>query len=83
MESRTSLDGDFNGDGNRDLLVIDKADKASVYFFISRKKGFSKKADIQFNMKSARFIVSDLNKDKISDLIVSGHKLKVFLSKRR
>jgi hypothetical protein len=82
VESRINLDGDFNGDGSRDLLVLDRADKASVYFFISREKGFSKKADIQFNMKSSYFVVSDLNHDKISDLIVSGRKLTVFLSKK-
>jgi len=84
VESRTSLDGDFNGDGNRDLLVIDKADKASVYFFISREKGFSKKADMHFNIKRVKqLFTEDLNNDGVSDLIVLGYRFKVFLSKRK
>lgn len=84
VKDRMNLDGDFNGDGKRDLLVMDKADKASVYFFISRKKGFSKKANMRFKIKRMRgIIISDLNKDGISDLIVSEDKLKVFLSKKR
>ncbi|MHC4655375.1 MAG: FG-GAP repeat domain-containing protein [Planctomycetota bacterium] len=80
------VDGDFDGDGENDLLVKDKKDKASVYLFISRKKGFSKKANIHFNdIRSVeQFIADDLNEDGISDLIVIGSRkdaTKVFLSK--
>ena len=84
VKNRMNLNGDFNGDGKNDLFVIDKADKASVYFFISRKKGFSKKANMHFNIKHAENIIAkDLNKDGISDLMVSGKKFNVFLSKKR
>jgi hypothetical protein len=88
LETQISVDGDFDGDGERDLLVKDKEDKASVYLFISRKKGFSKKADIHFDgiRSVGQFITDDLNEDGISDLIVVGSKkgsLKVFLSKRK
>jgi hypothetical protein len=88
LQTQICVDGDFDGDAERDLLVKDKEDKASVYLFISRKKGFSKNADMHFNdiRGSEEFIANDLNKDSISDLIVVGSRkdsIKVFLSKRK
>jgi hypothetical protein len=88
LETQISVDGDFDGDSERDLLVKDQKDKASVYLFNSRNKGFSKKADMHFNnIRSVeKFISGDLNKDRISDLIVIGSSkdvIKVFLSKRK
>jgi len=66
------LDGDFNGDGKTDLLVRDRRDGISVYFFISRTKGFSPEPDLQFNCPEPieGWQVTDLNNDGISDLIV-------------
>jgi hypothetical protein len=84
IKHRVSLEGDFNGDGKRDLLVKGKDKKASVYFFISRKKGFSKKADLSFSANHVQwFRTPDLNHDGISDLIVAQNPLTVFLSKKR
>lgn len=88
LQTQICVDGDFDGDAERDLLVKDKEDKASVYLFMSRKKGFSKKANMHFNdIKGVEeFITNDLNKDNISDLIVMGSRknaIKVFLSKRK
>jgi hypothetical protein len=73
LNKQISLDGDFNGDGSKDLLVKDRKDRASVYFFRSRKKGFSKKADLKFSKLKRvvdRFIIEDVNRDNISDVIV-------------
>lgn len=79
------LTGDFNGDGRRDLLIRDKKHAASVRFFRSRKAGFSRKADVEFPVETVRrFIIADLNHDKISDLIVvpiEEDYLTIFLSR--
>ncbi len=84
VKHRVSLEGDFNGDGKRDLLVKDKEKKASVYCFVSRKKGFSKRATLSFPVKRVqRFAVEDLNHDRISDLVVLDDTASVFLSRKK
>jgi len=88
LETQICVDGDFDGDGENDLLVKDQKDKASVYLFISRSKGFSSKANIQFNdiKRVGQFVADDLNEDGISDLIVIGSRreaIKVFLSRKK
>src|SRR5262249_47217695 len=40
-EQFVNLNGDFNGDGKKDLLVRDGKNEISVYSFISREKGFN------------------------------------------
>lgn len=82
-----NLDGDFNGDGKKDLLVIDQTDAISVYFFISREDGFSLRPDLRF--KCPELIedcqIADLNNDGVSDLIVKFAKkdgFRIFISQK-
>ncbi len=52
----------------------------SVYFFLSRKKGFSTQADLKFNCPEPieRWEVKDLNGDGVSDLIMKLGERNVF-----
>ena len=71
-EKFLSLDGDFNGDGKKDLLVRDSHNEISVYFFNSRETGFSAQADLKFSCpeKMDSWQIMDLNGDGLSDLVV-------------
>jgi hypothetical protein len=87
MERCVEFGGDFNGDGKADLLVRDHSDALSVYFFISREKGFSLKPDLRFSCPEQidEWVVKDLNHDGVSDLIVKLAKQnawRVFLSQK-
>jgi hypothetical protein len=87
LEHYVKLGGDFHGDGKTDLLVRDHSDEISVYFFVSREKGFSLKPDLRFSCPELIdwWEASDLNNDGVSDLIVKLAKqdgFRIFISQK-
>jgi hypothetical protein len=81
------LGGDFNGDGKTDLLVRDHSEGISVYFFVSREKGFSTEPDLRFSCPEPieEWRVADLNNDGVSDLIVKLSQqdtFRIFISRK-
>lgn len=89
LRSSWSLEGDFNGDGRKDLLVRSGKDEASVFFFESPQTGFARKPGVVFRLGSdedAWLAVRDINGDGISDLMAyvwQKKQLIVFLSRRK
>jgi hypothetical protein len=74
--------GDFNGDGKTDLLVRDHSDDISVYFFISREKGFSPEPDLRFSCPEPvdEWQVADLNDDGVKLAKQKGYR--IFISQK-
>jgi hypothetical protein len=87
FERYVQLGGDFNGDGKADLLVRDRNNVISVYFFVSRQKGFSPEPDLRFSCPELidEWEIRDLNNDGVSDLIVKLEKqdaFRIFISQK-
>jgi hypothetical protein len=80
FETFVNLQGDFTGDGRKDLLVHDRADRVSVYPFVSRQAGFAKTGDAWFPYREPidRLQAEDLNNDRISDLVMALDKKNMF-----
>ena len=81
------LVGDFSGDGKTDLVVREHDNEISVYFFISREKGFSLKPDLRFSSPEEidDWEARDLNNDGVNDLIVKLRKqnaYRIFISQK-
>jgi hypothetical protein len=65
-----SLSGDFNGDGMKDLLIIDM-DKIKIFPLTDLIKGFTKNPKFDINIENQKnYLIKDINKDGKSDLII-------------
>jgi hypothetical protein len=87
FERCVKLGGDFHGDGKTDLLVRDQSATISVYYFVSRERGFSTQPDLQFSCPEEidGWEIADLNNDGVSDLIVKlaqQNGYRIFISQK-
>jgi len=75
-----NLEGDFNGDGKKDLLIIDEG-TMKIFPLISLNKGFSKRPEFIIKTQHLNsYIVQDMNNNNKSDVIVfSGNEIKFIL----
>jgi len=73
-----NLSGDFNKDGKKDLLIVEK-DRIKIYPFLGSKKGFSAHPMISLKIDDIdNYMVKDLNQDEASDLIIfSGDRIRM------
>lgn len=73
-----NLSGDFNKDGYKDLLIVEK-DRIKIYPFLHWKKGFSARPMINLKIEDIdNYMVRDLNQDEKSDVIIfSGDKMRI------
>jgi len=73
-----NLSGDFNKDGKKDLLIIEK-NRIKIYPFLGSKKGFSARPKINLRIDDiGNYMVKDLNQDETSDLIIfSADKMRI------
>ncbi len=75
-----NLSGDFNGDGMKDLLLIDR-DKIKIFPLVDLNKGFSKNSKFYIKIKNLKnYIIKDINNNRRSDIITfSDSDIKIIL----
>lgn len=75
-----NVEGDFNGDGKKDLLIVDE-DTIKIFPLINLDNGFQSKPEFNIKIQNLdSYIVQDMNNNKKSDLIIfSGGEIKYIL----
>ncbi|MDP2891412.1 MAG: FG-GAP-like repeat-containing protein [Bacteroidota bacterium] len=68
--------GDFNGDGYKDLLTLDKSTQTITKIYLNNKKGSFNLSDTKIAAKPiGDIVITDLNGDNVDDFIIIGRPI--------
>jgi len=75
-----NVEGDFNGDGKKDLLIVDEG-SIKIFPLINMDKGFQSKPEFNIKIQDINsYIIQDMNNNKKSDLIIfSGSEIEFII----
>ncbi len=74
-----SIEGDFTGDGKKDLLILER-ENVKIFPLIDLNTGFAKRSKFRIKLQNpTNYIIQDMNNNKKSDLVFFSEKKLSFI----